>query len=354
MNSAAGRERHLDPGPNQEKVMHKHKGMIRNAIAGCLGLLVAGCVAEPDMLGSDELVVDQAVAELGTPTVSSAPSVVAAFGKEKLDVFFRGTQGQLVQRRWTVVDGWDSDVALSGPNYMLGAPSCVTRLPEVMDCFVRRYDGQIYGINFTSSGWGIWKPLDTPTLSITDRSPAATVTGNNQVDIFFIDGYYLKHMRWAPSTSWSARSSMYVGPTQGSPSCGSRGDNTWSCAIFVGNRVRYYSGDVNDNYTAQEFDTSTSTEPSVVLRGNSVYLELFHRIAPSLNVSHTYFHPNDPMTSEIRTDMSSLVDMPRCAPWGNNEMLCVSRDAWSYLIYSFYTYPPGTSPTGLWTYWLRQ
>lgn len=334
--------------------MYRHKGMIRNAIAGCLALLVAGCVTEQDMLGSDELVVGEAVAELGTPTVSSAPSVVAAFGKEKLDVFFRGTQGELVQRRWTVDDGWGSDVALSGPNHMLGAPSCVTRLPEVIDCYVRGYDGQIYGINFADSGWGIWKPLNPPTHSTTDRSPAATVTGNNQVDIFFIDGYHLKHVRWKPSTLWMARSSIYVGPTQGSPSCGSRGDNTWSCAIRAGNKVRYYSGDVIDNYTVQEFDTSTNTDPSVVLRGNSVYLELFHRIAPSLNVSHTYFHPNDPTRSEIRTDMGSLLDMPRCAPWGNNEMLCFSRDASSYLIYSFYSYPPGTSPTGSWMLWLPQ
>ena len=230
----------------------------------------------------------------------------------------------------------------------------MTRLREVMNCYVRRHDGQVYGITYTDAAWSGWQPLNTPTLNITQRSPAATVTGDDQVDVFFIDGDELKHVRWTPSTTWTERAPILVGATQGDPSCGSRGDGTWSCAILAGDKVRYYSGDVDDNLTVQEFDTSTTTDPSVVLRGNFVYLELFYRIASSQEISHKYFHQHDPMTSETLTNMGGLVDMPRCAPWGTNQMLCFSRVASSYLMYSFYTYPSGTSPTGAWTTWLPQ
>ena len=88
-------------------------------------------------------------------TIAGDPAVTA-WGPNRLDVFVRGTNNQLLHKAWNGSSwtGWEN---LGGA--LKGTPAVVSRGAGLLDVFVRGTDNQLYTKWYNAGGWSAWTPL---------------------------------------------------------------------------------------------------------------------------------------------------------------------------------------------------
>jgi hypothetical protein len=116
-----------------------------------------------------------------------------------LNVWSRGTDGQLYQRAWngSAWRGWEP---LGG--YLTGAPSVLSRIESHVDVFVRGVDRSAYQRYWHGGvGWSPWLHLDGLPV---DSTPAAVSDTPDHVTLFARLGGKIAYKDWRAATGWTA------------------------------------------------------------------------------------------------------------------------------------------------------
>jgi hypothetical protein len=96
-----------------------------------------------------------------------------------LNIWSRGTDGQMFQKSWTGT-AWSDWVALGGG--LFGAPTSISRMENVIIVYVRGAGNQTFQRSWTSTAsWTDWFVLDPQPI---DSSPAAGSDGPNREWLF--------------------------------------------------------------------------------------------------------------------------------------------------------------------------
>jgi hypothetical protein len=143
---------------------------------------------------------------------TGAPEVVA-WGPDHLDLFIRGTDGNILHKAWDVSTGqwwpglqdWQD---LGGQ--MVGAPAAVSWGPGRVDLFARGRDGRIHN-KVWESARGDWWPSRTGWQDLGgdgNGPPVAVSWGPGHLDVFAVEaGGAVLHKAWNadPGTWWPAQ-----------------------------------------------------------------------------------------------------------------------------------------------------
>jgi hypothetical protein len=114
-----------------------------------------------------------------------------------LNVFSRGTNGQLYQRAWNG-SAWSDWMALGGA--LTGAPTIVSRHQNQLDLFVRGTNRSLYQRWWTGSqGWSDWIQLDATPL---DSSPAPVSDTEGHLALFARRGGGIAVKQWRAGPGW--------------------------------------------------------------------------------------------------------------------------------------------------------
>jgi hypothetical protein len=154
-------------------------------------------------------------------TLTSKPAV-AAWSSNRLDVFVRGTDGQLWHKFWNGT-GWSLWEPLGGRLYPGTGPAVASWGPGRLDVFAEGTDRQLYHRWYTSSGWSAWEPLG----GVLTSGPAAASPGPGQVDVVVAGtdhGVWLTSFsagRWTP---WHSLGGQTTGDPAIAPFGGGRLD----------------------------------------------------------------------------------------------------------------------------------
>jgi spore germination protein YaaH len=127
--------------------------------------------------------------------VSSGPDA-ASWGSNRLDVFARGGDGQLVHRSF---DGtsWSAWEGLGGQ--LAWDPAAVSWGPNRIDVFVRGLDNALWHVDWNGTAWSGWERLGGRLL----YGPDVASWGANRLDIFAAGSdHALYHLAW--TGRWSA------------------------------------------------------------------------------------------------------------------------------------------------------
>ena len=151
-----------------------------------------------------------------------APAV-ASWGDNRLDVFVRGPNNQMMDKWW---DGtqWNWWEDLGGE--ISDAPAAVSRGPNRIDCFARGMDNQLWHKWWDGTQWQDWELLGGEFQG----APAVASWGANRLDIF-VRGTndQLMHKSW-DETGWSGWDNL-GGEMNQSPAAVSWGPNRIDCFI---------------------------------------------------------------------------------------------------------------------------
>ena len=129
--------------------------------------------------------------------LTSAPALNSQ-GTGILNVFARGTNGQLYERSWTG-SAWSDWTALGGG--LLGAPAVLSRTAGRVDVFVRGTDRALHQRGYSAGvGWGDWGRVDPAPL---DSAPAAAADAADHVALFARRGGGLAIKEWRAATGWT-------------------------------------------------------------------------------------------------------------------------------------------------------
>lgn len=116
-----------------------------------------------------------------------------------LNVWARGTDGQLYQRAWTGT-AWNDWVGLGGG--LLGAPAALSFMADRIDVFVRGTDRALHQRYWhLGVGWSPWHRLDATPL---DSAPAAAADTGDHIALFARRGAGLMIKEWTPAGGWTA------------------------------------------------------------------------------------------------------------------------------------------------------
>ncbi len=135
--------------------------------------------------------------------VLTSKPAVAAWSSNRLDVFVRGTDGQLWHEWWNG-SGWSGWQPLGGQLYPGTGPAVASWGPGRLDVFVEGTDKQLWHLWYDSTGWHGWQPLG----GVLTSGPAATSWGPGRIDVV-ADGTdsSVWHQYWS-STGWSGWQSL--------------------------------------------------------------------------------------------------------------------------------------------------
>jgi hypothetical protein len=115
-----------------------------------------------------------------------------------LNVWSRGTNGQLYQRAWNGT-AWRDWISLGGG--LLGAPSALSRMENHVDVFVRGTDRALYQRYWHGGvGWSAWVRLDSIAL---DSTPAAASDVPGHVVLFVRRGGGIAVKEWREGSGWT-------------------------------------------------------------------------------------------------------------------------------------------------------
>jgi hypothetical protein len=157
------------------------------------------------------------IASLGGAT-SSSPAVAAPAAK-RLDLYVRGTDNAIWQRRYNGTT-WGSWGSLGGTTY--ASPAASTRRgTSIVDVFLRGADNSIYHRFRNGSVWSAgWASIGAPPGGATS-APAAISNATGKVDVF-VRGGDSAIWRTTWTTSWSPWTSV-GGVATSAPAVASRG-----------------------------------------------------------------------------------------------------------------------------------
>jgi len=108
--------------------------------------------------------------------VASGPTV-SSWSSDRMDVFYKGTDGQLYHRFSQGNSGWSPQEPLGG--VLTSAPAAVSWGPNRIDVFVRGTDLQMWH-KFWAGAWSNWEPLG----GVLTSAPAVASWSQNRLDVF--------------------------------------------------------------------------------------------------------------------------------------------------------------------------
>ena len=134
--------------------------------------------------------------------LSSKPAV-ASSSANHLDVFMRGTDGQLWLISWDA-GGWGAWVPLGGQLYPGTGPAVASDEPGRLDVFVEGTDRQLWHTWYDSTGLHSWQPLG----GVLASGPAAASWGPGRLDIVVEGTDRSVYHKWYEAGSWSGWESL--------------------------------------------------------------------------------------------------------------------------------------------------
>ncbi len=134
--------------------------------------------------------------------LTSGPSVNSQDPGD-VNVYFRGTDGQLVQKAW---DGsaWLDWIPLGG--VITGAPSAIARQQNMVDLFARGGNRSTYQKHWQGgAGWSDWaqvdpKPLDSTPVAVSDTAGHVLLFARSGADVLVKE--WISGRGWGAWTSW--------------------------------------------------------------------------------------------------------------------------------------------------------
>ena len=115
-----------------------------------------------------------------------------------LNVWHRGTDGQLVQKAWTG-SAWTDFGFLGGT--IIGAPAVVSRMQNHVDVFARGPSGALYQRYWQGSqGWSNWFLVDPTPI---DSTPAVASDTANHLVMFARSGATMLVKEWNGAAGWT-------------------------------------------------------------------------------------------------------------------------------------------------------
>jgi hypothetical protein len=130
--------------------------------------------------------------------LTSGPSVNSQDPGD-VNIYFRGTDGQMVQKPW---DGsrWLDWIYLGGS--ILGAPSAIARQENMVDVFARGINRALYQQHWQGgAGWRGWQLVDPKPM---DSTPVAVSDTADHVVLFARSGGEVQYKDWTATGGWGA------------------------------------------------------------------------------------------------------------------------------------------------------
>jgi hypothetical protein len=129
---------------------------------------------------------------------TSDPGVVC-MNSNRLDVFWRGSDGTLNQKTWTASGGWAGSISLGGQ--LIGGPTVCSLYDGRIDVFCRGTQNALEHMSWTSTGWSGWESLGG---TLTADPAAIAWQGGTRIDVFVRDtSSALNQKYWTSTGGWS-------------------------------------------------------------------------------------------------------------------------------------------------------
>jgi hypothetical protein len=141
--------------------------------------------------------------------ITGTPSAVSWYSG-RIDVFVTGTDGHLYQKTYTTASGWSAYTNLGGS--LGSAPSAVAWSNGRIDIFARGTSGDLVHTFYDTGGWSTWESLGG---GITG-APSATSWASGELNVY-AEGTdsHLYYRTYNTATGWSAWA-LPIGGTLGS------------------------------------------------------------------------------------------------------------------------------------------
>ena len=208
----------------------------------------------------------------GSPTATEfSPS-----GQDpQVQVYARGTDGQIYEDVWTQASGWTGWYAIAGSSATTGSPSAAAFGPYQVELFADDASGGVSQDTWTlsSNAWSGWSSLGGQVTS----SPSATAFGGYQMQVYargtngqvYSDVWTaeLSGGQWTGSGSWSGWSSL-GGSVVGAPAAAQFGSQM---QVFAqGTNTEVYA-DVWSSGGYQSFENTIGTDWGYILTQGQSY-----------------------------------------------------------------------------------
>jgi hypothetical protein len=148
-------------------------------------------------------------------TASSITPTAISRSERTMDVFYRDTDGDLVNLGWDTDFGWGYQW---WPDDLAGNPVAVARKPEAMDVFYRKADGSLW-----NRGWDVSTGWQAPVQLIGSGvagDPAVISRAPGEMDVFWRStNNELKNVHWDWQVGWgnvvtrTGTGTVYSNPT---------------------------------------------------------------------------------------------------------------------------------------------
>jgi len=189
----------------------------------------------------------------------TAPPAAASWAPGRLDVFARGSSGELFHRAWTAGGVW-SEFATPRPGAtIIDSPATVSWGPDRLDTFVRGTDNQLWTIAWVGNTWYGFYPMG----GVLTSSPAVASWSEGRLDVFVRGSDNALYRRAWNGSAWLEYEGL-GGNLKGAPAAVSRAENTID-VFFRGTNNHLYqkSWDGARWSSFKDLGGSLSSDPSV-------------------------------------------------------------------------------------------
>lgn len=136
------------------------------------------------------------------PTAASAHSVAAVSPRQgEINVFMRGSGGQLLWNHWTQRGGWTNWASLGGSLHPDTDIAAVSRQGPYMSVYVRWTDNRLFQLTYNehNGGWGSWTDFGGV---VTGGPTAASMNSNNEETFHRSTSGTIVQKSWNASSGW--------------------------------------------------------------------------------------------------------------------------------------------------------
>jgi hypothetical protein len=157
---------------------------------------------------------------------TSAPAATARRGANYLDLDVRGSDNSIHHRSFVPGSGWSPWSSIGGN--LTSAPALNSQDPGVLNVWARGTDGQLYQRAWTGTAWREWEALGGVLIG----APTVLSREQNHVDVFVRGTDRALHQRWwHGGMGWSAWGRVDPAPIDSSP--GAASDEAGHLVLFA-------------------------------------------------------------------------------------------------------------------------
>jgi hypothetical protein len=230
---------------------------------------------------------------------------VAARTPGNMDVVFRDTHNNLVDRWWDANVGWNTQT-LVGNGSVRGDPSILSRTPDSTDIFYSDANGNLVNDSWTSAhGWNIQSWPDK-----ISGNPAALTRDPNSMDIFFHNtGNNLVERYWNAVHGWNSGAVVSAGGATGDPAIVSRTPGNMD--VFYKNGSGKLSDtwwDANVGWNVVSWPTMVGGAPVVIARKAGT-MDVFIRTSNN-NLINQYWDANVGWNTAVKDSSGTVSTDP--------------------------------------------